>query len=91
MIIIRILKRTEKLTEDESDILDMIKHYSKLYCRVLRDPSDKDAARMMRIYEDDIVMDPDVERLVGDPLEFLYKLDKQIEDAYERRLKKCRR
>ena len=91
MIIIRILKRSEKLTEDESDILDMIKHYSRLYCRVLRDPSDKAAARMMRIYEDDIVTDPDVESLVGDPLEFLYKLDKQIEDAHERRMKRCRR
>ena len=91
MIIIRIIKRTEKLTEDESDILDTIKQYSRLYCSVLRDPSDKYAAKMMRIYEDDIVMDPDVEKLVGDPLEFLYKLDKQIEDAHERRLKKCRR
>ena len=40
MIIIRILKRTEKLTEDESDILDEIKHYSRLYLRVLKDPSD---------------------------------------------------
>ena len=91
MIIIRILKRTEKLTEDESDILDTIKQYSRLYCKVLRNPSDKYAAKMMRIYEDDIVMDPDVEKLVGDPLEFLYKLDKQIEDAHERRIKRCRR
>ena len=91
MITIRILKRTEQLTEDENDILDNIKHYSRLYCRVLRNPADKDAARMMRIYEDDIVMDPDVESLVGDPLEFLYKLDKQIEDAHARRLDKCRR
>ena len=89
MIVIRILKRTANLTEDENDILDMIKQYSRLYCMVLRDPSDKVAARMMRIYENDIVMDPDVERLVGDPLEFLYKLDKQIEDAHERRMKRC--
>lgn len=90
MIIINILKSTAKLTEDENDTLDAIKQYARLYSRVLRDPSDKAAARMMRIYEDDIVMDSDIEILVGDPLEFLYKLDKQIEDAHERRIRECR-
>ena len=45
----------------------------------------------MRICEDYIVLDSDMKSLVGDPLEFLYKLDKQIEDSHERRLRRCRR
>ncbi len=68
-----------------------IRAYSRSYTRVLKDPSDGEAAKQMRICEDYIVLDSDMESLVGDPLEFLYRLDKQIEDAYERRLRRCRR
>ena len=50
-----------------------------------------EAEKQMRICEDYIVMDSDLESFVGDPLEFLYKLDKQIEDAHERRFRRCRR
>ena len=88
---IRRFKRAGKLSEDESYALEMIREYSRSYSRVLKDPSDKEAASTMRICEDYIVMDEDIESLVGDPLEFLYRLDKQIEDAHERRIKRCRR
>ena len=91
MKVIRINHENGYISVAEAIVLQVVKDYSKSYSKVLRDPSDKAAARMMRIYEDDIVMDPDVESLVGDPLEFLYKLDKQIEDAHERRMKRCRR
>ena len=88
---IRRFKRAGKLSEDESYALEMIREYSRSYSRVLKDPSDKESASTMRICEDYIVMDEDIEGLVGDPLEFLYRLDKQIEDAHERRIKRCRR
>ena len=88
---IRRLKRAGKLSLAELDALEMIRAYSRSYSRVLRDPSDEKAAKQMRICEDYIVMDSDLESLIGDPLEFLYKLDKQIEDAHERRLGRCRR
>lgn len=50
-----------------------------------------EAQKQMRICEDYIVLDSDLESLVGDPLVFLYRLDKQIEEAHERRLRRCRR
>lgn len=88
---IRILKRAAKLTLAEVDAIEMIRAYSRSYSRVLKDPADVEAAKQMRICEDYIVMDEDMEGLIGDPLEFLYKLDKQIETAHERRLRRCRR
>ena len=88
---IRRFKRVGKYSDGERDALEMIREYSRSYSRVLRDPADKESASIMRICEDYIVMDEDIEGLVGDPLEFLYRLDKQIEDAHERRLGRCRR
>lgn len=88
---IRRLKRAARLSLDEVDALEMIRAYLRSYSRVLKDPSDEKAVKQMRICEDYIVMDSDIENMIGDPLEFLYKLDKQIEDAHERRLRRCRR
>jgi hypothetical protein len=88
---IRRLKRAGKLSLAEVDALEMIRAYSRSYSRVLKDPSDDEAAKQMRICEDYIVLDSDMKSLVGDPLEFLYRLDKQIEEAHERRLRRCRR
>jgi len=88
---IRITKKTARLSLAEIDALEKIRAYSRSYTRVLKDPSDDEAAKQMRICEDYIVLDSDMKSLVGDPLEFLYKLDKQIEDSHERRLRRCRR
>lgn len=88
---IRVIKRAGKLSLAEVDALEMIRAYSSSYSRVLKDPSDDEASKQMRICEDYIVLDSDIESLVGEPLEFLYKLDKQIENAHERRLRRCRR
>lgn len=84
-------KRSVKISLAEVDALEKIRAYTKSYSRVLRDPSDREAKKQMRICEDYIVMDSDLVSFVGDPLEFLYKLDKQIEDAHERRFRRCRR
>ena len=45
----------------------------------------------MQKCEDYIMTDPLVAELISDPLEFLYKLDLQIEADHERRMKRCRR
>ena len=88
---IRRLKRAGKLSLAEVDALEMIRAYSRSYSRVLKDLSDVEAQKQMRICEDYIVLDSDLESLVGDQLVFLYRLDKQIEEAHERRLRRCRR
>ena len=88
---IRRLKRAGKLSLAEVDALEMIRAYSRSYSRVLKDLSDVEAQKQIRICEDYIVLDSDLGSLVGDPLEFLYRLDKQIEDAHERRFRRCRR
>ena len=88
---IRRLKRAGKLSLAEVDALEMIRAYSRSYSRVLKDLSDVEAQKQMRICEDYIVLDSDLESLVGDPLVFLYRLDKQIDEAHERRLSRCRR
>ena len=75
----------------EAIVLQVIKDYSRSYSNVLRDPTDEKARNIMQKCEDYIMTDPLVSELISDPLEFLYKLDKQIEDAHERRMKRCRR
>ena len=72
-------------------MLQVVKDYSKSYSKVLRDPTDKKAEAKMQKCEDYIMTDPLVAELISDPLEFLYKLDLQIEADHERRIKRCRR
>ena len=75
----------------EAIVLQAVKDYTRSYSKVLRDPTDKKAERMMQKCEDFIMTDPLVSELINDPLEFLYKLDLQIEAAHERKVRKCRR
>ena len=91
MRIIRIDNSNGEISLAEAVVLQAIKDYSRSYSRVLMDPTDKRAADLMQKCEDYIMTDSMVSELISDPLEFLYRLDKQIEDAHERRLKRCRR
>ena len=74
----------------ESIVLQAVKDYIRAYRKVLRDPSDTKAVSVMQECEDFIVTDNRVAELITDPLELLYRLDKQIETEHDRRTR-CRK
>ena len=88
---IKIDKSNDYISLIEAIVLQAVMDYSSSYSKVLRDPSDKKAEAYMHKCEDYIMTDPLVAELISDPLEFLYKLDLQIEAYNERRAKRCRK
>ena len=88
---IKIDKSNDYISLIEAIVLQAVMDYSSSYSKVLRDPSDKKAEAYMQKCEDYIMTDPLVAELISDPLEFLYKLDLQIEAYNERRAKRCRK
>ena len=91
MKVIRIDNSKGYISLAEAIVLQAVKDYSRSYSKVLKDPTDKKAEATMQKCEDYIMTEPLVAELISDPLEFLYKLDLQIEADHERRMKKCRR
>lgn len=91
MKVIRIDHSKGYVSLAEAIVLQAIKDYSRSYSKVLKDPADRKAEAMMQKCENYIMTDPLVAQLISDPLEFLYKLDLQIEADHERRMRRCRR
>ena len=73
----------------ESIILQAVKDYIRSYRKILRDPADEKATAVMQECEDFLVTDARVSEMISDPLELLYRLDRQIELEHARRMK-CR-
>ena len=88
MRIIRIDNSRGTISLAEAMVLQAVKDYSRSYGKFLRDPSDREAEALMQKCEDYIMTDALVGELIADPLEFLYKLDQQIEAANERRMRR---
>ena len=91
MKIIRIDNSKGYISLAEAIVLQAVKDYSRSYSKVLRDPKDEKSRDIMQKCEDYIMTSPLVAQLVSDPLEFLYKLDLQIEADHKRRMRRCHR
>lgn len=91
MKVIRIDNSKGYISLAEAIVLQAVKDYSRSYSKVLRDPTDEKSKVIMQKCEDYIMTSPLVAQLISDPLEFLYKLDLQIEADHERRMRRCHR
>ena len=85
---IKIRVRRGKRVDQLKEVLqEIIADYSESYRRVLSDPTDEKAKEIMDHCENIIMLDPDFCYLIGNPLDFLYKLDQRIEADHERRMR----
>ena len=84
------LGNRRKINPKERESLLVVRDYARSYSKVLMDPADKAAEEVMNRCENIIMLDPNIHELIGDPLDFLYGLDLQIETEHERRMR-CRR
>ena len=91
MKVIRIDNSKGYISLAEAIVLQAVKDYSRSYSKVLRDPTDEKSKDKMQECEDYIMTSPLVAQLISDPLEFLYRLDLQIEADHERRMRRCHR
>ncbi len=91
MKVIRIDNHKGYVSLAEAIVLQAVKDYSKSYSKVLRNHTDEESKNIMQKCEDYIMTSPLVAQLISDPLEFLYKLDLQIEADHDRRMRRCHR